>query len=99
MRWTGKDLRVQSSFRDPSGHIFSKDGAIYRQPSLRCREDNNFFMKSGLPYALASSGLLPRHQEAAGDLAVSPGGCKALKPEPIPFVSWPYEPPSAAARG
>ena len=50
-----------------------------------------FLMKSDLYDALVNSGMLVCHQEADYDLAVSPSGYKILRPEPIPFISYPYE--------
>jgi hypothetical protein len=48
-------------------------------------------MESGLYEELVRSGLLVRHQEMDPDGAGSEGAYKILKPEHIPFISYPYE--------
>ena len=64
---------------------------IYRQVNLLFREHYDFLMHSGLYDALADSGLLVRHQEVDRGPAVSSSRYKILQPEPIPFISYPYE--------
>ena len=84
-------MRVPSSFRDPSGYIFTQDGVTYRQVNLIYKEHYDSLMESGLYDDLVNSGLLIRHEEVNCDSAMAPGGYKVIKPEPIPFVTYPYE--------
>ncbi len=80
-----------SSFRDPSGFVFQKDGAIYRQVNLSYKEEYDLLMESGLYEALSSSGSLISHSES--DIAPEIPGIayKILMPAPVGFVSYPYE--------
>jgi hypothetical protein len=48
-------------------------------------------MGSGLAAELIRDGLLIPHEEVAGALACSEEAYKVLRPEPVPFVSYPYE--------
>ena len=84
-------VRVNSSFRDPSGHIFSKEGVIFRQVNVRYKDDYDHLIQSGLFDALVSSGLLIPHAEVDLDDTEAPGIYRVLKPECIPFISYPYE--------
>ena len=82
---------IASSFRDPSGFVFARDGRVYRQVNHACKEDYDHLMLSGLHEALVGSSLLIRHEEVGGDHASAQGAYKVLKPELIPFISYPYE--------
>lgn len=80
-----------ASFRDPSGYIFEQAGDIYRAVGREFGDEYERFMASGLYADLADSGRLVSHEEVAVD---SPNGFathKVLKPERIPFVSYPWE--------
>ncbi|MFQ5646449.1 MAG: class I SAM-dependent methyltransferase [bacterium] len=80
---------VPGSFRDPSGFLFFQDGCLYRQVNKVYREDYDLLISSGLYDTLVKSGLLVAHEEV--DLPGSEPACKILKPELIPFISYPYE--------
>lgn len=84
-------MRLPSSFRDPSGNVFTKDGVVFRRVALAYRDHYHWLMESGLYEELLRSGLLVRHQEMDPDVAGSEGAYKILKPEHIPFISYPYE--------
>jgi hypothetical protein len=80
-----------SSFRDPSGCLFQRNGILYRQVNTRYKEDYDLLMGSGLYSDLAGTGILIPHKEVevAG---VQPGvAYKILEPERVPFISYPYE--------
>ena len=51
-----------SSFRDPSGFIFEKDGVLYRQVNEIFKEDFDFFVSSGYYAKLVKQGLLIPHE-------------------------------------
>ncbi len=81
--------RVGSSFRDPSGFVFRRDGVLFRQIEPPYREDYIRLKESGLLRELVSAGLLidaveERLPEGADAVAI-------LRPEPVPFISYPYE--------
>lgn len=78
--------RHVSSFRDPSGHIVVKDGAIHRIvnpiyfPQYKSLTDSGFYNK------LFENQLLVPHTEINADASGI-----LIKPENIPFYSYPYE--------
>ena len=47
-------MRVGGSYTDPNGHVFTKEGAIYRQVNLAYREHYDLLMESGLYDDLAN---------------------------------------------
>ncbi len=83
---------LTSSFRDPSGFVFKEEGEIYRQVSNFYKKDYDFFLSSGLYDKLLADGLIIPHVEVdiekAKDLKLA---YKVIKPEKIPFWSYPYE--------
>ncbi len=84
------DQVLPSSFRDPSGFLFRRQGTLYRQVNAPYRADYEQLLASGLYADLVANGLLITHEEAQVEPAV-PGAYKVLRPEPLPFVSYPYE--------
>jgi len=82
---------LSSSFRDPSGFLFYKDGVLYRQINNRYALDYNHLMEEGLYQALIDDGLIIPHDEVSLDFAQTPDACKVIKPQPINFISYPYE--------
>ncbi len=82
---------VASSFRDPSGFLFVKEGVLYRQVNTSYREDYDSLMGSGLYKTLADDGLLIPHQEVDLDAVIPASAYKVIKPCVIPFISYPYE--------
>jgi len=80
-----------SSFRDPSGFLFWKDRQLYRQVNKTYQEEYDLLMASGLYSALTNAGLIILHEEVAME-PLCPGlAYRIIKPEIIPFVSYPYE--------
>jgi hypothetical protein len=82
---------VPSSFRDPSGFVFTRDGVLYRQVNLVHREHYDVLMGSGLYDELVEAGLLVSHEEIDPSPAATGDVYRVLRPERIPFVSYPYE--------
>ncbi len=80
-----------ASFRDPSGFIFSFENAIYRQVNQSYREEFDLLHESGLYDQLVAQELLVAHQEVSLDLASTQQAYKIIKPEHIPYISYPYE--------
>jgi hypothetical protein len=80
-----------ASFRDPSGYVFERAGVLYRQINDAAHQDYERFLASGLYEQLAGSGDLVPHTEA--DAALSPDGraFRVIRPERVPFISYPYE--------
>jgi len=82
---------LPSSFRDPSGFLFTEDGSLYRQVNQAYRESYDHLTGSGLYDALQDSGSLIRHEEVGLELARTDEAYRVLKPQVVPFVSYPYE--------
>lgn len=83
--------KVSGSFRDPSGFLFTKNGILYRQLNASCREDYEALMASGLYEDLRGRDLLVSHEEVSVEPAQYEGCYKIIRPETIPFISYPYE--------
>lgn len=82
---------LAASFRDPSGFLFRRDGVLYRQINQRYRPDYELLMSSGLYSALTEQGLLVAHEEADIPPEVPVPAWKVIRPEMVPFISYPYE--------
>jgi len=80
-----------SSYRDPSGFVFEKEGTLYRQVNISFKENFDFFIESGCYRQLAEKGLLIRHEQINKNLTGEDNYYTTLKPEKISFVSYPYE--------
>lgn len=91
MKKPKSDEIIPSSFRDPSGFLFYRNGSLYRQVNTVYKENYDQLMNSGLYTALVDDGLLISHEEVDIGAAQSDKVYKILKPEPISFISYPYE--------
>lgn len=86
------DNIVRGSFRDPSGYLFrGADGVVYRQINNRYREHYDRFRSTHLYDDLTKAKLLVPHVEIDDDLSRFPDAYKIIRPEQIPFISYPYE--------
>ena len=82
---------VPGSFRDPSGYVYLRDGEIYRQVNQPYQVDFDQLVGSGLYQQLVDDGLLIPHTEVGLDCAAGDNAYKVIKPQQIPFISYPYE--------
>jgi hypothetical protein len=80
-----------ASFRDPSGFLFTTEGSLYRQINNAYHQDYHRLMASDLYSKLVSTGLLIPHQEVDVEPANPELAYKIIQPEPITFISYPYE--------
>jgi ribosomal protein L11 methylase PrmA len=83
--------QLTSSFRDPNGFLFERDGALYRQVNLSYQADYDLLMGSGLYAKLVELGRLVPHSEvdiAPADPALA---YRVIEPVRVPFISYPYE--------
>jgi hypothetical protein len=85
------DRDVPGSFRDPSGSLFLREGVIYRRVNTAYRHHYDLLLSSGLYDALVKGDLLLPHEEVDSGLALPPQAYRVIKPEPIEFISYPYE--------
>lgn len=84
--------RVSGSFRDPSGFVYVHQGQIYRQVNQCYREHYDLLVGSGLYEHLASKQWLLPHQETeVAECPLPEQRYKTIKPETVPFISYPYE--------
>ena len=84
--------RVDSgSFRDSNGFVFWQDGALYRQVNTSYKDNYEHLMESGLYEVLVSGGLLLPHEEVNIQSSQPDLAYKVIRPELIPFISYPYE--------
>lgn len=83
--------RLRSSFRDPGGFVFSRNGAIYRQVNAVFAEEFEACSSAGLYDALTADGLLVGHRRVDRALAATAEAHAVLEPERVPFISYPYE--------
>jgi len=79
------------SFRDPSGRVFKSDGRIYRQVNTSYAATYDRLMQGGLYRTLLEQSLLISHAEVAEPLGWPESRYKILEPDPIPFISYPFE--------
>jgi ribosomal protein L11 methylase PrmA len=80
-----------SSFRDPSGFIFTEDGILYRQINKIGLDDYFTLMESGLYQDLIQADLIISHEEITKYQSDSPPDHLIIKPEKVDFISYPYE--------
>jgi ribosomal protein L11 methylase PrmA len=80
-----------ASFRDPSGFLFSRGGILYRQVNRACADDFSRLTESGLYEKLVKAGLLIPHAEVDEMPADASLAFKVIRPERVPFISYPYE--------
>lgn len=80
-----------SSYRDPSGFIFEKDGVLYRQVNKVFGEHYDLFIQSGCYENLVKKGLLIPHEVINNNLTGDEEWYTTLKPERLQFISYPYE--------
>lgn len=88
---TNRDGVVEASFRDPSGFVFRRDGVVYRRVNPAYRAHYDRLHDSGLYETLVRAGQLVRHEEVSSDNDDAEGAYRILRPQQVPFVSYPYE--------
>lgn len=83
--------RSPASFRDPSGFLFVRDGTLFRQVNQVYRSEYDRLTSSGLYAELVGAGLLVPHVEVDVAPAEPATASLVVRPEPMRFVSYPYE--------
>ncbi|WMI68046.1 class I SAM-dependent methyltransferase [Mangrovimonas sp. YM274] len=79
-------IQHSSSFRDPSGYVFTEGNILKRQISLLYFKQYKALKESGFYQKLIKAGLLIPHKEITEDNTGI-----VIQPEFIPFVTYPYE--------
>lgn len=80
-----------ASFRDPSGFVFTHNDIIYRAIAPAYLEHFDWLMRSGLFEKLVAKRRIVNHEEVSLRLPGEYSSWKVIRPEKIPFVSYPYE--------
>jgi len=85
-------LAVAGSFRDPAGFVFVDSlGRICRQINRVERDNYECFISSGLYDQLTSKKMLVAHVEDATVEPRTSDAYKVIRPDRLPFISYPYE--------
>lgn len=82
---------VPASFRDPAGFLFTEQSILYRQVNPHGYDDYFALMNSGLYQELTDHEWLIPHTEITQYDQQNPPEKIIIKPEEVPFVSYPYE--------
>jgi hypothetical protein len=82
--------KLASSFRDPSGFVYTRDDALLRQVNHRYASNFDIFQKQ-LYEILVERKLIVSHEQVDLSLAFSEDAYAVIKPQTIPFISYPYE--------
>src|SRR5262245_33569191 len=91
-RRAGDSVREPSSYRDPAGFVFRRDGVLYRQINASFADRWADLTASGLLDRLQTGGILIDHEVAPLELAQDPSTAIAvIRPTPVEVVSYPYE--------
>ena len=82
-----------SSFRDPSGHLYWHEGNIYRSITDKYIKTYNSVKESGLYDELIAEKSMVAFQEQSKNnkIAFADEVSLVIKPEVLPFISYPYE--------
>jgi SAM-dependent methyltransferase len=84
-------VRDSASYRDPSGFVYRREGRLLRQVNESYAPHWDALTGSGFLGELIELGLLIAHQVADLSAAAEPGAHAVIEPEPIAFLSYPYE--------
>jgi ribosomal protein L11 methylase PrmA len=86
--------RNSASFRDPAGHVYEKNGRIFRTITEHAIQEYSFLRDQGVLDRLVDKGLLIESRETSleeAGLDDSSGARLVVEHPRIPFVSYPYE--------
>jgi len=83
--------RHPSSYRDPSGFIFTVNHILYRQVNKVFAPHFDHFIRSGCYQRLADKKWLISHEEIRENMTGGPDWHTTLKPAPLHCITYPYE--------
>ena len=81
-----QEHQLDSSYRDPSGYMFRKDGIVYRRINLTYFESFQKLLSSGLYQKLVENHYLVSHEEIDRNAEYL-----VIKPQQLPLITYPYE--------
>lgn len=79
------------SFRDPAGFVFRRDGVLYRQVNRSYEPTFDRLESTGFLRQLQHDGLLVGHETLGADQGSTAEALTVLRPDVVPFISYPYE--------
>jgi hypothetical protein len=79
------------SFKDPAGNVFYLSGSVFRQVNRIFRVEFDRFIDSKLYEDLVQNNLLIPHEDVTLSHILPENVYRIIKPERIPFISYPYE--------
>lgn len=82
---------IPSSFRDPSGFVFTHEGEVYRQVNQSYKNDFDLLLQSGCYNSLVQKGWLLPFTVLPGNISHTHDCYLTLKPEQLQYISFPYE--------
>lgn len=83
--------KIASSFRDPSGYVYTHNGTLLRQINTVYQPDFDLLLSSGLYDRLVQKHYLVAHEEVQEKPLFPALSYKIIRPEKIDFISYPYE--------
>ncbi len=84
--------KISSSFRDPSGFLFTRDDTLFRQINKEYESIYKKLMTGGLYAQLIKKGWLIPHEEVSDIKPADPDNAfLVIKPVKVDFISYPYE--------
>lgn len=84
-------INNSSSFRDPSGFIYTENNILFRQINLSYKPHYDHLINSGLYQKLVEQYLMIAHEERSDKKHNEQKAYQIIQPEKIPFISYPYE--------
>ena len=84
-------IQHPASFRDPAGFVLIHDGQLYRQVNRTYAPVFEQLMQSGFDQKLIAEGHLIPHEVVSPVPVADPEAAYWLKPERLPFISYPSE--------
>jgi hypothetical protein len=84
-------VRDLGSYRDPGGFVYRRDGVLHRQIGPASIDDWEAFVSSGLASRLVAAGRLIAYETAPITERATAEARAVIRPEPIDFISYPYE--------
>ena len=79
------------SFRDPAGFVFRRDGVLYRQVNRGYSATFDRLEQTGFLEELQRDRLLVAHDRLGPECGSTADAVAVLRPDVIPFISYPYE--------
>lgn len=83
--------RVPSSFRDPSGFVFEREGRLYRQISSRYAGQFRKLVECRFLDKLVEERLLIPFEIVSREEALTEDADVVIRPDRVPTISYPYE--------